>query len=75
MLFCLFVCLISGPSNDRQRAVVAAVKHTWTGYQKYAWGHDNVKPVSKGFSDWFGLGLTIVDSLDTLYIMGLEKGV
>ncbi|XP_050084037.1 endoplasmic reticulum mannosyl-oligosaccharide 1,2-alpha-mannosidase isoform X1 [Anopheles aquasalis] len=61
-----------GPTNDRQRAVVEAFKHSWKGYKEYAWGHDNLKPISMGFSDWFGLGLTIVDSLDTLYIMDLQ---
>ncbi|XP_049530180.1 endoplasmic reticulum mannosyl-oligosaccharide 1,2-alpha-mannosidase isoform X2 [Anopheles darlingi] len=61
-----------GPTNDRQRAVIEAFKHSWKGYKEYAWGHDNLKPISMGFSDWFGLGLTIVDSLDTLYIMDLQ---
>lgn len=63
-----------GPRNDRQTAVVAAFKHAWMGYKTFAWGHDNLRPVSKKSSDWFGLGLTIVDSLDTMYIMGLHEG-
>ncbi|XP_033223697.1 endoplasmic reticulum mannosyl-oligosaccharide 1,2-alpha-mannosidase [Belonocnema kinseyi] len=63
----------NGPQNERQKAVIKAFKHSWAGYKKYAWGHDNVKPISKGYSEWFGLGLTIVDSLDTLYIMGLNE--
>lgn len=53
---------------------MAAFKHSWNGYKKYAWGHDNVKPISKKYHEWFGLGLTIVDSLDTMYIMGLNEG-
>ncbi|XP_065215992.1 endoplasmic reticulum mannosyl-oligosaccharide 1,2-alpha-mannosidase-like isoform X1 [Planococcus citri] len=57
----------------RQRAVVNAVKHAWTGYKKYAWGHDHLRPISLGYQDWFHLGMTIVDSLDTLYIMNLTK--
>ncbi|XP_053679886.1 endoplasmic reticulum mannosyl-oligosaccharide 1,2-alpha-mannosidase [Anopheles nili] len=61
-----------GPTNDRQRAVVEAVLHSWKGYKEYAWGHDNLKPISMGYSDWFGLGLTLVDTLDTLYIMDLQ---
>lgn len=63
-----------GPQNDRQRAVVAAFKHAWKGYKQFAWGHDNLRPISMGSSDWFGLGLTIVDSLDTIYIMDLQEG-
>lgn len=61
-----------GPGNLRQKAVVEAFQHSWKGYKEYAWGHDNFKPISKTYYDWFALGLTIVDSLDTLYIMNLE---
>lgn len=50
----------------------------WNSYKKYAWGHNELKPVSRtGHSPGIfgsnanGLGATIVDSLDTLYIMGL----
>lgn len=63
-----------GPGNERQRAVVKAFKHAWKGYKEFAWGHDNLKPISMGSHDWFGLGLTIVDSLDTMYIMDLQEG-
>lgn len=64
----------NGPSNDRQTAVVAAFKHAWKGYKEYAWGYDNLRPISKLSTNWFGLGLTIVDSLDTIYIMDLQEG-
>lgn len=63
-----------GPANDRQKAVVAAFRHAWTGYKEFAWGHDNLKPISMASHDWFGLGLTIVDALDTMYIMDLQDG-
>ncbi|KAK0401602.1 hypothetical protein QR680_015871 [Steinernema hermaphroditum] len=62
----------SGPTNDRQKAVVDAMKHSWKGYRDYAWGHDTLKPISKGYSEWFSTGLTIIDSLDTLFIMGMD---
>lgn len=54
----------------RQQEVVAAFRHSWDGYEKYAWGYDELKPVAKEGSDWFHLGLTIIDSLDTSYMMG-----
>ncbi|VDK53511.1 unnamed protein product [Gongylonema pulchrum] len=38
----------------------------------YAWGHDHLKALSKSHHDWLGLGLTIVDSLSTAIIMGLD---
>lgn len=63
-----------GPTNKRQHAVVNAFKHAWKGYKEFAWGHDNLKPISMGSHNWFGLGLTIVDGLDTMYIMDLQEG-
>jgi len=60
-----------GPQNERQRGVVAAFKHAWNNYRRYAWGHDHLKPITKRHQNWFGLGLTLIDSLDTMYIMGL----
>ncbi|XP_070286344.1 endoplasmic reticulum mannosyl-oligosaccharide 1,2-alpha-mannosidase isoform X2 [Myotis yumanensis] len=59
--------------NERQQAVIDAFRHAWAGYRKFAWGHDELRPVSKSFSEWFGLGLTLVDSLDTMWILGLRK--
>ena len=35
-------------------------------------GRDELKPVSRGRTDWVGLGLTIIDSLDSLYLAGLN---
>ncbi len=66
---------VAGPQNDKQREIVAAFRHAWNAYRKYAWGHDELKPVSRGWQEWFGVGLTIVDSLDTMWIMGLKEGV
>ncbi|ELU12823.1 hypothetical protein CAPTEDRAFT_91917, partial [Capitella teleta] len=61
-----------GPQNEQQRAVVEAFQHAWSAYCKYAWGHDELKPISHGWQEWMGVGLTIVDSLDTMWIMGLK---
>ncbi|XP_046666805.1 endoplasmic reticulum mannosyl-oligosaccharide 1,2-alpha-mannosidase-like isoform X3 [Homalodisca vitripennis] len=61
------------PKTERQIAVLDMLKHAWAGYKKYAWGHDHLKPISQTYHDWFGLGLTIVDGLDTLWIMGMKK--
>ncbi|KAK6363039.1 hypothetical protein TWF730_000486 [Orbilia blumenaviensis] len=57
----------------RQGAVKDAFKHAWEGYRKYAWGHDEVTPVSGGNKDPFaGWAATLVDALDTMAIMGLH---
>ncbi len=59
--------------TPRQEAVVNAFNHAWKAYRKYAWGKDELKPVSKSSNQWFKLGLTLIDSLDTMWLMGLTK--
>jgi mannosidase alpha-like ER degradation enhancer 2 len=48
--------------------------HAWSGYKRYAWGHDELKPLSKSYRDWYDTSLlmTPVDALDTLVLMGLN---
>ncbi|HBR58616.1 MAG TPA: glycoside hydrolase family 47, partial [Blastocatellia bacterium] len=48
--------------------------HAWNGYKKYAWGNDDLKPLSKTFHNWYAepLLMTPVDALDTMYLMGLK---
>lgn len=52
-------------------------RHSWDGYVKYAWGDNELKPLSKRghsaaiFGKNSKMGATIVDSLDTLYMMGM----
>lgn len=58
----------------KQSAIKNACQLSFNGYQKYAFGHDQVKPVSQTSSDLFqNIGMTIVDSIDTLFIMGLTS--
>jgi mannosidase alpha-like ER degradation enhancer 2 len=51
--------------------------HSWQGYVQYAWGHDELRPLSKTPRDWYGEGnsllITPVDSLDTLILLGLDE--
>lgn len=63
-----------GATNDRMKAVKGAMQHAWKGYKQFAWGHDHLKPISKSYSEWMNCGLTIIDSLDTLYLMGMDEG-
>jgi hypothetical protein len=45
--------------------------HSWRGYEKYAWGNDELCPVTlKGKNGFGGLGATMIDALDTLHMMG-----
>jgi mannosidase alpha-like ER degradation enhancer 2 len=52
--------------------VKAAFAHAWHGYVTYAWGHDDLRPVSHGARDWYAapLLMTPVDALDTMILMG-----
>ncbi len=59
--------------NDKQTDIIDAFKHAWKEYKSSAWGMDEVKPISHTSSTWFNLGLTIVDSLDTIWLMGLDE--
>ncbi|XP_038124163.1 endoplasmic reticulum mannosyl-oligosaccharide 1,2-alpha-mannosidase [Cyprinodon tularosa] len=64
---------VSPGTPERLEAVRDAFRHAWKAYKEYAWGHDELKPISKSFSEWFGLGLTLIDSLDTMWILGLKE--
>ena len=50
------------------------MQHAWDSYREYAWGSDELLPISKkGSNRWGGYGVTLVDSLDTLFLMGLGE--
>jgi mannosidase alpha-like ER degradation enhancer 2 len=51
------------------------LRHAWRGYERYAWGHDELRPVSLAAHDWYGASLlmTPVDALDTLLLVGLKE--
>jgi mannosidase alpha-like ER degradation enhancer 2 len=48
--------------------------HAWSGYKKYAWGHDDLQPLTKTYHDWYAqpLLMTPVDALDTMILMGFK---
>ncbi|CAK7269486.1 hypothetical protein SEPCBS119000_003593 [Sporothrix epigloea] len=56
--------------ESRLASVRTEMQHAWSGYRTYAWTHDELTPISKGFSDPFcGWAASLVDALDTLWIM------
>ncbi|WP_354638873.1 glycoside hydrolase family 47 protein [Kitasatospora camelliae] len=61
------------------REVRAEFLHSWEGYKRAAWGYDEVRPVSGGHNDFFApghtFGLSIVEALDTLWLMELDEEV
>ncbi|GAM23503.1 hypothetical protein SAMD00019534_066780 [Acytostelium subglobosum LB1] len=58
---------------ERANAVRSAMKFAWDKYVQFAMGWDELTPLSRKGKNWFHLGLSIVDGMDTLYFMGLEK--
>jgi mannosidase alpha-like ER degradation enhancer 2 len=78
-----FAALGCGRSGeDRQaRRLAARVKaeflHAWSSYERYAWGHDDLRPLSKTPHDWYGQSLlmTPLDALDTLVLMKVDADV
>lgn len=72
-LICSQLTAAAFAESPAQR-VRAEFLHAWQAYEKYAWGHDELRPVSKTVRDWYGesLLMTPVDALDTLLIMGFK---
>ncbi|CCM02763.1 uncharacterized protein FIBRA_04871 [Fibroporia radiculosa] len=61
------------PKRD---AVVAAFKHAWLAYERDAMGDDEYHPIRKAGSNLTqagGIGYTVVDSIDSMLLMGLEE--
>ncbi|KAJ1311404.1 hypothetical protein OPQ81_009894 [Rhizoctonia solani] len=48
-------------------------KSAYQSYKSFAWGHDSLAPLTSSYiDDRNGWGATIVDSLSTMHVMGLE---
>ena len=81
-LFCLLLSVGSTPAAAQQLTrpklaaeVRAEFLHAWDGYKKYAWGHDDLKPLTRTYHDWYSepLLMTPVDALDTMILMGFDQ--
>eukprot|EP01061_Rhynchopus_euleeides_P047704 TRINITY_DN9727_c0_g1_i1.p1 TRINITY_DN9727_c0_g1~~TRINITY_DN9727_c0_g1_i1.p1 ORF type:complete len:693 (+),score=232.95 TRINITY_DN9727_c0_g1_i1:314-2392(+) len=57
--------------------VKKAFLHSWNAYRENAWGSDELRPLTKRRKNWGGedrgIGLTILDAVSTIHIMGLEE--
>jgi ER degradation enhancer, mannosidase alpha-like 2 len=66
------------PQDQHAQQLAARVRteflHAWNNYERYAWGHDALRPLTKTAHDWYGQSLlmTPVDALDTLILMHLD---
>ena len=60
--------------EKRLAAVKESFVHSWKGYRKYAWMEDELSPISGGNQSTFaGWAATLIDALDTLWIMGMKE--
>ncbi|KAI9822329.1 MAG: hypothetical protein M1827_000047 [Pycnora praestabilis] len=61
--------------RERKLAIIKeSFRHAWDGYREYAWLQDELSPVSGKYRNPFcGWAATLVDSLDTLWIMGMKE--
>lgn len=75
----IVVLLLTSTSAFAADAAMAArvrdeFLRSWKAYEQYAWGHDELRPMTKTPRDWYGQSLLItpVDALDTLLLMGFN---
>lgn len=58
---------------QRLAAVKSSFEHSWAGYKAHAWMQDELSPLDGGSVQAFGgWAATLVDTLDTLWIMGMK---
>ena len=55
--------------------VKSAAQHAWKGYKDYAWGADDLKPLTKTPKTWYkqSMLMTPVDAFDTFTLLGLTN--
>lgn len=60
--------------SARVNAIRDSIRHAWAHYKHFAWGMDELLPISgRGRNRGFHLATTMVDSLDTLWLAGLRE--
>jgi mannosidase alpha-like ER degradation enhancer 2 len=81
----VMTCLVSAaqtgkPFPDKERKamrekVIDACRHAWQGYKDYAWGFDELQPLTKKGKNWYkhSLLMTPVDAFDTFILLGMKK--
>ena len=60
--------------KEMRDKVVEATKHAWQGYRQFAWGYDDLQPLTKKGKNWYktSLLMTPVDAFDTFIFMGMR---
>eukprot|EP01063_Lacrimia_lanifica_P020392 TRINITY_DN27704_c0_g1_i1.p1 TRINITY_DN27704_c0_g1~~TRINITY_DN27704_c0_g1_i1.p1 ORF type:complete len:572 (+),score=193.00 TRINITY_DN27704_c0_g1_i1:60-1775(+) len=64
-------------TSRRRKAVKNMFRHAWKGYKEHAWGMDELIPGSAAsagsIQSFGGWGVTMVDALDTLILLGMKE--
>ena len=58
----------SAPSAPSAAQVRSAFLHAWQGYRRYAWGHDDLDPLSRRPHDWYAFTV----AFKGVFLEGLE---
>ncbi len=90
-VFCFSICLLvynqgafaqgkTAKFTDEMKAemcvkIKAAAQHAWKGYKQYAWGADDLQPLTKSPKLWYktSMLMTPVDAFDTFIMLGLAE--
>ena len=60
--------------EGRTHHIVKTMRRAWSAYAKHAKGFDTLQPLTaSGMNDFGYMGTTAVDSLDTLWLLGLKE--
>jgi len=60
--------------NKLAEEVRSETLRSWKAYKEYAWGHDVLLPISKGYKDWYeeSLHISPIDAYGTIKLMGFN---
>lgn len=59
---------------NKQEEIIKAFQSSWDAYKKYAWGSDEILPLSKvGINNWGGTSVSMIDALDTAILMNIQQ--
>jgi len=81
-IFILTSCINSTTESENKNPDLALANEvksefirSWEGYKTYAWGHDVLLPLSKGYKDWYeeSLHISPIDAYSTMKVMGLDE--
>ena len=71
---------LTTPTKPADEAALAAdirqqTRQSWQAYRRYAWKHDELKPLTHTFRDWYKTPLSIapIDGYPTLKLMGFAE--